>query len=412
MKRRQFLKGSFVAASTVAINQYYPVGDRTSRFWEKSTDEKILKETPILVLEGSPGKRGQIHGESLRGEIHSLVGAWKENLRNRLRIKPEDHISDFLASTNFIPAITKWTPELLDELKGISEGANLDFDTLFALQCVDEEWWYVRNKYFGISLSSGEKCTVLGVSGQPGQANLLGQNLDLPSYYQGSEVILHIKDPNSQLQSLVPTCAGVISMNGINSAGVGLCLNAVLPLNPSHDGLPVAFVNRGILATTSLKEAVEFVHRIKHASGQTYNIGSKDGIFSLECSAGKVVRYQPFQGAKRICHTNHPLANDDQSVYEKIVKKYPRARANDNSLIRLKDAEKLLLEVKDVVGIEDFKTILSSRVNPEHPVCVDLREDRRGGFTAASMIMKLDEKPELLISNGPPHKNQYQKFTF
>lgn len=414
MNRRTFMIGSSSAIAAMVVDK--SLANNKKGLWSNipdSDEKKISKKTPVLILEGAPRKRGQIHGEALRESIHSHVRMWQESVRKGVGVDPQKHIEDFLGNTSFDKAIETWTPDLMEEVKGISEAANVDFKTLLAMQYIDEGWWYVRNRYFGLIPPSGDKCTVVGVYGQEGLPTILGQNLDLPAMYNGYEILLHIKHHDSELESFVRSCSGIVSLNGMNSAGVGLCLNAVLPLNPRLDGLPVAFVNRGILACKSWKEAVEFIHKIKHASGQTYNIGGKDEIGSFECSGGKVVRYKPVVFENRICHTNHPLVNDDQSLYLELIRKNPGIdRAHDNSGIRLEYADKVLKEIEGKVSMEDIMKVLSSGDNPQHPVCVPLRDDGRGGFTAAATVMKLSGNPELLITNGPPNKYEYQKFNF
>ena len=80
---------------------------------------------------------------------------------------------------------------------------------------------------------------------------------------------------------------------------IGICCNELPQLNHAADGLPVAFVHRGVLAQSTLDDAVAFIQQIKHATGQNYMIGGPQKIVTYECSANKVSQFVPPAGATR-----------------------------------------------------------------------------------------------------------------
>ena len=43
-----------------------------------------------------------------------------------------------MRDTDPVAATEKWAPQLLEEVKGIGNGAGVDFNTIFMLQCIDE----------------------------------------------------------------------------------------------------------------------------------------------------------------------------------------------------------------------------------------------------------------------------------
>jgi hypothetical protein len=86
----------------------------------------------IVDLEGTPYQMGVTHGTALKAEITELVQRWKEDLAKSYRTTAADFIRKFLAATDFRPAIDRWTPGLLDEVRSIADGAGVDFDTMFA----------------------------------------------------------------------------------------------------------------------------------------------------------------------------------------------------------------------------------------------------------------------------------------
>ncbi|MCJ7624255.1 MAG: hypothetical protein MUO76_12190, partial [Anaerolineaceae bacterium] len=103
---------------------------------------KAHRDIRVIELKGSGRARGLAHGEALRADIHELFGNWKENIRQDMGMDPDVFLEQMLTETDFIPAVKRWTPELLDEVEGIAEGAGVDFNTVFARQLSDEEIWF------------------------------------------------------------------------------------------------------------------------------------------------------------------------------------------------------------------------------------------------------------------------------
>ena len=99
---------------------------------------KELKRKPCLCLNGSAFNRGLIHGTTLKKEISELVVLWKTQLKQDRSVQPDQFIDDFLDETNYISAIEQYTPDLLEEVKGIAEGSEINLRSLIAFQLLDE----------------------------------------------------------------------------------------------------------------------------------------------------------------------------------------------------------------------------------------------------------------------------------
>ncbi len=82
----------------------------------------------VLVLEGTPYQMGMIHGKALKPEITELIKRWKADLARTYKVPAEDFIKKFLKYTDFRPSIERWTPGLLDEVRGIADGAGVEFE--------------------------------------------------------------------------------------------------------------------------------------------------------------------------------------------------------------------------------------------------------------------------------------------
>ena len=202
-----------------------------------------------LRLEGTAYQRGLAQGETLGAQIQELVRAWQAELAAGFGLEAREVIHRFLQWTNFVSAIQAWTPDLLDEVRGIADGCGLSFETMLAFQLLDELW-------ANGEIVFGEHCTAIGFPATGKEPTYLGQTLDVESFRDGYQVVLHITDAGSQTEALVASTAGLIGFNGINNRGVGLCVNTLLPLNSRADGLPVACVVRGVLSCRFWQGAV------------------------------------------------------------------------------------------------------------------------------------------------------------
>lgn len=358
-----------------------------------------------LTLEGSPRERGEVHGKTLKEPIHELLKLWKADLAARYKMDADAFIKKFLQRTDFPAAIKKWTPELLDEVNGIAKGAGVEFDTLFAFQLLDEYWCH------GPGLA-GEHCSSLGLARRGDRPTIVAQTMDLEGFRNGFQTVLRIRQPNSKLETLVVTCPGLIALNGLNNCAVGVCCNTLSQLSYCADGLPVACVVRGVLQQETEKAAVEFLQRVKHASGQNYVIGGPDKVHAFECSAGKVSRFTPEAGPDVVWHTNHPLVNDDyHTAYREALKKKEHEKNEGSSRTRLQALEKRLGKNAADLGIAAIKPTLASKDSADYPVCRPFK-NASDNFTFTSTIMVLSAKPELQIAPGPADVQAYQTLTF
>lgn len=386
MKRHTFLRKAvtFIALMVLSLTLF-----------AGGTGEKKLK---VLVLTGTPYERGLQHGTLLKKEIGELVPKWKKYVERLFKVKADDYIKHFLKNTNFNTAIKKWTPGLLDELKGIADGSGIDFNTIYAFQLLDEMWLHGKDVM--------HHCTSIGVNRQGEIPAMAGQNLDIPEFYDGYQTLFHIKYPDSKQEAFVVSFPGFIAANGMNNSPLSVHVNAIVQMDYAKEGLPVAFIIRGVLQQTSFENAVDFIHTIKHASGQNYIITGMDKSPGFECSAKKISRYIPFEGAQWTYHTNHPLVNDNYSP-KYLERLKSKGKTIDQGLYRrdrFAALEKRFKNRTKPITFDDIKEALSSHDTGRWDIC--------NRTTFACTIMVLSEKPELHIAPGQPDKIPFEVFTF
>jgi len=416
MKRRTFLGKSTLAVGALAVSPF--ISSARTNFSLSSNEMTTMKledaDIEIIALEGTPRQRGQIHGEALRTKISELTAIWKDELHQKCDVAPDKYIADFLDNTKFEIAVEKWCPDLLEEVAGIAEGSGINYKTIFGFQVLEEERWYARNKKYGSNLAVGYQCSGLGAFKQNNLPSIVAQNQDF-TMKDGNEAILHIKHNDSDLESFVFTLAGLVGINpGMNSQGVAMTSHSLTQLANRIDGLPVAFVLRGALAQKSFKAAEKFIRSIHHATGQNYILGGPEEVGSFECSAHKVCRFIPYPGANRTYHTNHSLVNDDwDEIFKILVEKDQLKYSFKNSKNRFAALEKRLKDPLKMITVETAKEALSSRDDPDYPVCrAKLEKSQTRGFTAGCGIAVLSDPPEFHFAPGPPCQTAFKILTF
>jgi len=351
----------------------------------------------VVDLEGgTPYHMGLVHGRALKGEIRELVKRWKQDLEKTYGVTADEFIAEFLKKTDFKPAIARWTPGLLDEVRGIGDAAGIDFDTIYAYQLIDELW------AIGPDVMPA-KCTTFAAGKRNGNPAYVGQTLDLPEFYHGYQTVLRVRDDKEDVEALVFTIPGVVAANGLNNRSVGVCVNAVTQLAYSTKGLPVDFIIRGILRQKTYEQAVNFLETVQPAAPQTYVIGGPNETAVFERSAGKMARFIPFEGAEFSYHTNHPMVNDDYNPRfpEMLKTKNLTLEAYQAQCQRFAHLGRLFKDNSAAIDLETLKALF---------------RDRNAGInrltTYGCTIMVLGETPELHVAPGRPDVALFQVVKF
>jgi hypothetical protein len=352
------------------------------------------RELTVITVSGSGYQRGFQHGKLLRQPIQRLVGDWKQGIREKCKQDSDAFIREFLKRFDFVPAVRQWTPDLLEEVRGIADGSGLAFGDVFALQLFNDEFW------LNAPAICGDRCSALALRGA--SSTFVAQNMDLRGVLDGTQVVLRSRD-ESGFETLLLTHAGLIGLTGVNQAGVGVVVNALTQLRWAGRGLPVAFVIRGLLEQKSWRDATAFLRRVSHAAGQNYIVGTPESAGSFEASVGGVAEYVPRDGLPVILHTNHPLASTD------FRPGYDRAAKETNSFERLASLSARLSKPPSENVVAHVKQALRARDSPVHPVCRRF-ESRDNSFTFGSVIFELSARPRAWITAGPPDESEYREF--
>lgn len=368
-----------------------------------------LADMPQVTLRGSPRERGRSHGEQLRERVRATVAKYKDVLAADHGRDPDVLIEKLIGESRFERHIRKRCPDLADEIRGIAEGAHVPQNDVLALNLLDEMDWFAG----GRADHSG-KCSAAAMRSADGVLTVAGQNMDIGTWCEGSQVLLRIIGNGAQPDQLVFTIAGSAGLNGINTNGLAVCLNALPMLASSINGLPVTFVLRCLLRLTSVRAAVGFLRSIAHASGQNYLLCDAGEIASVECSGRKAARvaYRKFQD--RVIHTNHPLV-DDYLADEEPWRPEHAGVPSLSTFARYESLDRRMMDAEARPTVAFFEAMLRAKDDAAHPVCRS-RDDagRSTGYTIGSSIYEIPAgggPPRLHLCPGPPDAGEFGTFT-
>ena len=357
-------------------------------------DLVVAGHLTVLTLHGTHYEAGLAHGRALREPIRELVGLWKRDTQERFGIDADEFLSRFMNQGDFLPAIRKWCPGLLEEVRGIADGAGIPFATMLAYQLVDEAW------VMGGSLS-GEKCTTIGLGRSAGHPCCIAQNLDIPRFYHGHQLLLCLRDTESGLEQDVLTFPGYIGACGLNSKSVGVGANALSDLRYTPNGLPVSFIVRSLLECRTGAAAVAFLRAIRHVAPQNYVVGDGRDVGSYECSDTTVEQFRPLPQARVTFHANRPIANrnytDSALAGLRAVGLDPTSYPENCTRLQF-----LRHTFGGGAGKWDAARLMH--------VLRDRESGVNNATTYASVIMVLGNRPELHVAAGRPDDEPFRVF--
>jgi len=334
----------------------------------------------VVTCAGTPRQRGEQHGEALRGRIADGLARWAEAIATAHGVDADAYISEFVHGTDFLPAIRRWTPELLDEVEGIARGSGQPWEWIYACNLLDEEWTWARARRLG----HAPGCTVAGFAPEDGTP-VLAQTMDINNFHDGTQAVIRV-DGDGDPDVLMLTRAGMIGLTGCNAEGLAVVVNNLDVLPTSRTGLPVAFAIRGSLTRRSLADAARFLGEVPHATGQHYGIAGPAGLASVEAWAtGVTVTTNP---GTRLLHTNHPLTTDQ--IADDGEARFQRSRTRE----RLDYLEREAGTCRDALGVQELLC--------DCTVPVSLGAERPS-MTFGAVVYECSVPATMQVAMGPPH---------
>ena len=152
---------------------------------------------PLIEVEGTSYEMGYQHGAQAR-ELVGRYLLWIDRLTGR----PRDELCR--NAMTFVPYIEALSPAMIEEMRGLADGAGISFEEAALCQARAE------------AAQVGEGgCTAFALSGEAtaGGAPLAGQNQDLEPEYADVAVLLRVKPSDGRPRALMFTFAGQLGFS-------------------------------------------------------------------------------------------------------------------------------------------------------------------------------------------------------
>lgn len=353
---------------------------------------------PIISVSGDAYNRGVKHGSQAKELI-------KENISYYLRLwkvyskMDKDLVLD--QARKFIPAIESYDREIMEEIRGIADGAGVSLEEVVALNSRYEFVW----SRMAVEHARVGGCTSIAIvpEATSNGHTLIGQNWDYkPMLSRGCVILDIVQEAGPNIVTHVE--AGTVAKMGLNSEGIGLCINALISDRDRFTPkTPILVVCRGILNSRSLGDAIGAVLKAERAVSANFLIAHGEGeIIDLEATPDDVGFIYPERGV--LTHSNHFLSLRGRGIIDRVISICP------DTLIRAERARRLISVRMGRIDTETLKDALRDHFNWPNSIC--RHEDSRFHQdlqlkTLTSMIMDLNERA-IHISNGPPCENEYK----
>ena len=344
---------------------------------------------PIINIDASsPRARGQVYGEAARPSIHQILGVYRE-LFGEISGCTWKAIVSFLGP--YIQRATAFAPDLVEEIRGIANGADLAFEEIFAINARSEILLDL-----GIRTAECSALAVLPGSTREG-ATLLAQNWDWHEDVLPCQVILKIGHRDGRPPLVTFTEAGQVAKLGMNGAGIGLTVNNLGP-DRTRPGVPWILVARRILEATHLSQAMGYALGAPVAHSMNFLIAHEEGeAVDIETAPGdNRIR---FAGGTPLAHTNHYIFSGQG------LKDQETENVNASTYIRLHRLEKRLKDAAGSIDVPVVQEILKDHFDYPFSICahncVQILPDELPMTTGLSIVMDLTSG-RICYTQGPP----------
>lgn len=272
----------------------------------------------------------------------------------------------------FLSATEQLFPHFISELRGLSEGIEIPFERVWAIQCRDEI----------VSQLESEKCSSVFIHTDTGW--LVGHNED--DYWSGfskeevRQLYFMVRKTiagNSMVYLGFPFMIGGETVS-IHSSGVIQTINTLHHRN-IQVGVPRNIIARALSEMGSLDKIQDTLTQTKRASGYCHTF-LIDNI--LSCIESTESAYELIDTADRFAHTNYYLGS--LAEFEE--------KEDEGHTVTVERCDNLKQKIGTVQTIEDLKKVLHTKTVSENSIYRD------GEFTITMVSIVIDVSTGILYA--------------
>jgi isopenicillin-N N-acyltransferase-like protein len=299
----------------------------------------------------------------------------------------------------YLPYIEKYAPEIVEEMKGMADGANVNFQDILFLNITYEI--SVPSVMGGCtSFAATEEATANGEL-------ITGQNLDHIEPWKEYMILLKMK-PADGPSILAVTAAGCLSLVGINSAGISININLLRNNNSLEPagGVPTHVILRKLFMSAILGETISTIATAEGRSPKNYLVSnSQEGILDIETTTDDMEIQFPERGM--LTHANY-FKTDRFKSTDIAPLLVPDAYIRSHKLFHLMERH------YGNISVDIMKQLLQDHSNYPNSIC--RHPDQKATLPIAQMmktlvsIINCPKEQKAYIAIGNPCESEYLEY--
>ena len=354
---------------------------------------------PVLDLGHDPGMRGRIHGEELRGDIRHNIEVYLA----RFEKLGFDEGTVLGEAKNWIVPLDRYDGEFTAEMRGVAEGSGQSLNEIAMLN-VRYEMIIDMFKRAGLEAIAGvtDGCTGFAIMPEKCKSGdtLIGQNWD---WIPGVKTMVARVSRDDKTDFICHGETGTVGgMQGLNEAGIGVVINALMS---TEDGSyryerPFRMRVRDVLNARNMHDALVGLCATNRTVSMNFIVGHEDGE-AMDIEAGPDRAGFMYPEDSVLTHSNHFCALDIDS---EVAKLWP------NSMYRHKRLEKLIRQGQEM-DVQSIHDCMSDHFSHPHSICahVDENEDETLQLETRNSIVIALRARKMWVTEGAPCENDYQE---
>jgi isopenicillin-N N-acyltransferase-like protein len=347
---------------------------------------------PLITSSGEPFERGLQLGRLAQERVLHSVAAYMQIFKHISGLSRDEV---FAQAERFLPSIAAFAPHLLEEMRGIAEGAECHLYEIIAINARTELMY---------GLTHQPECTALAV-GPAASADghtRLGQNWDWHPSLTGALVLWTIKREDGP-DLLTLTEAGIVGKIGINAAGLAMCVNLLKSDSDSAGpAVPMHVILRRLLEEAcTVEEACTLLERTARCTSCNHLLADGSGaIAAVEATPAAQGVLRAPHGV--LTHTNHCL-EPELFAQDRNAREYPETLARHERMQALVTGER--------VDGQGLRRMLADHATAPHSICLHTQSSwafPEQGESIASVIFDVTAGT-LDLADGPPCQHAYRR---
>lgn len=359
----------------------------------------MVAQFPFVSVSGAPYERGLQYGRQAAVRVRRSAALYGQTLVDL----GHDAVSRSRLVRGFAGGIEDFAPHYLDEMRGIADGAGVDFEHIVMINARTEVVAQARaERNGGIGLEPADGCTgALILPERSASGNLLhGQNWDWRAECADTAVVLRVRsDDGPDFLTFVE--AGGLARSGFNGAGVSITANY---LECERDfgsvGVPLSLIRRKVLEQAHFALAIKAVATTPKSCSNNIMLGMAEGFgIDFECAPDEAFAVYPGDDGL-IVHANHWVSDAALCrLRDTGTDSLPESRYRDWRVRKLLN-RKQMLDRNDLAQalFDDFGTPFS--------VCRPARAGSHGSVAATVAMVVMEPAAGIMDVTPMPASNR------